>query len=667
MERVAAKHGVERADDWKKVTHSSIAAMGGRGLLNRFGGSVLRLLQDTFPEKKMEHAQCRKSYPHSHWDSQEARRAFLDRVAAEHRVEQETDWKRVTVKHVLDMGGSGLLERFSGSLFAALADAYPERGYQASRCRAKLPQGYWQEEENRKDFMDALARQHGVKTAADWRRVGIQEVQAAGGAGLLSRYNNNVSRLLHDVYPDLQGAQQTREIRDKVPKGYWLQRANRRLFLEDVARHMGIQSPEDWGKVSSKDIVRFGGASLLRRFSSPLAAAIDSFSEMDFSGVRPKRTPRVTWESRAQRRAFMDRVAERYNVKSQEDWQRVRAEDIRSLGGTGLLSRFPSMFALLRDTYGAESGTEDEHQSWDPLLCRSRVPRNYWAQEENIRDFLERAKEKLQIKEKEDWYRISYKQLSSLGGGTLFTRGRFVDALRAAYPEEEWDERALQNSAKKSSQRQLHLVAKQFFPSHRIVEDHKHELLPSQGKSLELDLYLPDIELAIEYNGKHHYEELPFFGPLEVYQRRDAEKRRMCKDIGIRVLTIPYWWDYTPEAFAASLHAAFPAAVEEILAKEKDLGEEARAILLKVQVGSVSPIPSAPISQGSVNEACLTAAEEANVSGLLIADFFQGTQAQWIQEEGDMTSLAGRKLCAPPEWKSHLGRQSLDGRLLQKE
>lgn len=497
MERVAAEHKVVAAEDWKKVSHSAISAAGGRGLLNRYGGSVARLLQSTYPELALDRMQCRKAYPKGHWDSREARRAFLDKVAVAHLVEQETDWKRVTVQHVLEMGGSGMLERFGGSLFGALADSYPERGYQACRCRAKVPQGYWQDRENRRSFVDTLAKQHHVEVAADWQRVGLEEVRAAGGAGLLSHYKNNVTRMLHDVYPHLQDANLAREIRGKAPKGHWGQRANRRAFLEEVGRQLDVSTAEQWATVSSKDLERLGGATLLRMFDSPLAAAADCFPELDFTGIQPRRTPSATWESRASRKAFMDRVAERFGVKTQADWQRIRAEDIRSQGGAGLLSRFPSMFALLADTYGSKSDEEEGQESWHPLLCRSRVPRNYWAQEQNVRDFLEGAKAKLQVREKEDWYRISNKQICKLGGATLLSRGRFVDALRAAYPEEEWDARELQNSAKKSSQRQLHLVAKQFFPSLRILEDHKHTLLPSHGKSLELDLYMPEIELAM--------------------------------------------------------------------------------------------------------------------------------------------------------------------------
>ena len=39
-------------------------------------------------------------------------------------------------------------------------------------------------------------------------------------------------------------------------------------------------------------------------------------------------------------------------------------------------------------------------------------------------------------------------------------------------------------------------------------------------------IYLPKYKIAIEYHGSHHYNELPSFGMLELYQTRDIEKHK---------------------------------------------------------------------------------------------------------------------------------------------
>ena len=65
------------------------------------------------------------------------------------------------------------------------------------------------------------------------------------------------------------------------------------------------------------------------------------------------------------------------------------------------------------------------------------------------------------------------------------------------------------------------------------------------GKSLELDCYNKDLGLAVEYNGKQHYEYIPFLHKNNklnfVYpQYRDKLKREVCQKLGIRLISVPY-------------------------------------------------------------------------------------------------------------------------------
>lgn len=54
-------------------------------------------------------------------------------------------------------------------------------------------------------------------------------------------------------------------------------------------------------------------------------------------------------------------------------------------------------------------------------------------------------------------------------------------------------------------------------------------------------------------------QELPFFGPLELYQRRDREKQHLCERNGIKLVTIPCWWDNKVESLAATLYKMAPS------------------------------------------------------------------------------------------------------------
>lgn len=52
------------------------------------------------------------------------------------------------------------------------------------------------------------------------------------------------------------------------------------------------------------------------------------------------------------------------------------------------------------------------------------------------------------------------------------------------------------------------------------------------GLVVHLDIYLPKLNVAIEYQGAQHYEPIEFFGGQEAFERtieRDKRKKELCE------------------------------------------------------------------------------------------------------------------------------------------
>ena len=63
-------------------------------------------------------------------------------------------------------------------------------------------------------------------------------------------------------------------------------------------------------------------------------------------------------------------------------------------------------------------------------------------------------------------------------------------------------------------------------------------------QNLELDLYNEELKLAVEYNGKQHYEYIPYFHKTKDsfynQQYRDQIKKNLCEKNNIILIDVPY-------------------------------------------------------------------------------------------------------------------------------
>ena len=159
---------------------------------------------------------------------------------------------------------------------------------------------------------------------------------------------------------------------------------------------------------------------------------------------------------------------------------------------------------------------------------------------------MDEIKEKLQIENEEDWYRLSLVQIKEFGGRGLLKKYNhsLVNILKIAYPDKKWNRHKSARRDKRSVQRWLFLKMNEILPNIEIIEDFFHEELARvSGQSAQFDLFIPEWNTAIEFHGIHHYKEVPSFGSVEMYQQRDIEKKELCNNNNINLIIIPYTWD----------------------------------------------------------------------------------------------------------------------------
>jgi len=108
-------------------------------------------------------------------------------------------------------------------------------------------------------------------------------------------------------------------------------------------------------------------------------------------------------------------------------------------------------------------------------------------------------------------------------------------------------------------------VLQKLFPGQEIQLNYKSSemLFSATNFSMELDLFLPSLNLAFEYHGKHHYSHVAVFGDCRTYELLDNTKQEACKKLGITLIVIPYWWDDQRASLAATINQFCPGLIHD--------------------------------------------------------------------------------------------------------
>ena len=82
-------------------------------------------------------------------------------------------------------------------------------------------------------------------------------------------------------------------------------------------------------------------------------------------------------------------------------------------------------------------------------------------------------------------------------------------------------------------------IVRVIYPDYRIKTHYRPQWLDG----LELDIYIEELNLGIEYQGKQHYQAVEYWGgekQLQKQKEHDIRKKRICREKGVTLLTINY-------------------------------------------------------------------------------------------------------------------------------
>ena len=67
---------------------------------------------------------------------------------------------------------------------------------------------------------------------------------------------------------------------------------------------------------------------------------------------------------------------------------------------------------------------------------------------------------------------------------------------------------------------------------------------------MSYDVFISEVNVAIEYQGQQHFEPVDFFGGQDAFEdvkKRDAEKAKLSISNGVRLVYVNYWEEISPK------------------------------------------------------------------------------------------------------------------------
>lgn len=108
------------------------------------------------------------------------------------------------------------------------------------------------------------------------------------------------------------------------------------------------------------------------------------------------------------------------------------------------------------------------------------------------------------------------------------------------------------------SEELVYNLVKKLYKNYKVIYQHRPFFLRSdKGGQMSYDVFIVGLNIAIEYQGKQHFEPVEFFGGAENYTQtvaRDKLKQQLSEQNSIKIVYINYWEDINEELIKTKIN-----------------------------------------------------------------------------------------------------------------
>ena len=514
LNEIFCKLELTTLDDWLKVSISKIQINGGECVLSHYKENMKNLLPGIYPNYPWNSCETWEFIGSDWIQSIQKQQKFMHYLFKKFNLQTIDNWLYVPILKISQNGGERLVSHYEKDIKKLLLSIYPQHNWNFDHLSPNQNKSI----DIRRRRMDLLYNKLKLQNLDDWCRVSSYKFDTVTGKNLLTYYYKGVMRkLLNDIYPnypwDFDLLVKTSKNFDNIN--------NRRLFMDNAFTKLKLQNFDDWLPNQYKILKFNGGRKLLQRYNG------------NFEKLFTILYPNYSWNFyslKENQLIIMEKLFKKFNLKTLDDWLHVARFKITKQGGKRLLHFYNGNFHILLKTLYPNHLWEFDKKNSPALLGK----------------FLSIIKQ-YSIRKKNDWYRVN----------TEVYHMDLIQRLEQIYPDEKWRRKDFYLRAKKSVQRLLYSLVESTYLPYFIIENYHHPLLlNSSDVPLEYDIFIPALNLAFEYQGEQHFDDMPVTsGSIEHSQIRDQWKVTLSEQLSVKLILIPFWWDKTLSTLLSALNS----------------------------------------------------------------------------------------------------------------
>jgi hypothetical protein len=523
------KHPNKKPDDWYRLNSEALVKNYGGALFSHYDG-IFHLLSKVKPELGLlpwKFGQVSANF----WNNLENRQTYFTWLERELKIKKPEDWYSIEASMVAEKFGSLLMSRYGG-VAGIIADLRPH--YQLLPWKFKLaPRGFWQDRANQKAYLDWLSTELKLTNLSKWYKLTTKSFADNFGVGLLKAYNHSVSEIISELRPDLDLKPW---LFRKTNSTFWNDQKNIRCYTDWLAERLNIKSSEGWYQIQQKNFHENNGGGLISRYSYQEVLKI-AYPEINWQPWRFIQIGHGYWLDQGNRLSYLAWLGKELNFTSHADWYNLEHKDLHQNFGGGLLDFYKnSRLKLLKDLF--------PKAKVDPsaIVNSKEKFRNI----SDRRAAIEALAVHLNIVSFEQWYDVMQSDFTSFGLQSLVNRYydfSYAKALVSLFPEFPWRVELFDKRSK--SQQRLAQILEQLFPGKELIYNYKAQnfRFSDSNRAMEIDIFLPELNLAVEYQGEQHFMPISYWGGEATFaqiQKRDAEKRIAITASDLTYIEIPY-------------------------------------------------------------------------------------------------------------------------------